>query len=139
MSIDYNEDRIKDILLHIQHNLTIPQGEALPSPIGWSLIYNDPNLTALYSPEEIKYTLVFLKDNNFISTSLYRVNTQNHHILNFHINGITLTGFKLIEAMSDPTTWEKTKEKAKSLGKTTIELLIGAGITLGTGYVQSKF
>jgi len=133
-----NEEKIKDIMLCIDKNLCIPDREALPRPLSWRIIYSDESLLEKYSQEEIKYTLIQLKEAGYIVTHRYQYNKNTNHVLCFIIGQITQNGYVFIDSAKNQKLWNKIKTKCNNIETKSCESILKIAIAVATTYITKQ-
>lgn len=119
-----NNECIRDLLLYLEENLDNE---------------NDIDLVNFtfkkYTNEDIIYTAQKLIEAHYINArSAYGSNT----IYYFPVSSITYNGHQFLDTIRPQTVWEKTIEKSKVLGDTSISILSQIAVQVATAMITNQ-
>ncbi len=122
--MNLNIDCIRDVLIYCADNINVEK-----TTVGkWNLKYvslhslYQSDLKDNYSEKEIMYSVSKLYECGFIEIR-NRVPKQSIYMESCHIVDVTFRGHQFLESIKEPSSWEKTKSIAKSVGNYTLNFI----------------
>ena len=117
--MELKADCIRDVLLHLEENLTLNISKGKFSIINLEQLYN--GLSDKYSEEDIWYSVYNLHQIRFIEG---RINdAAGQKMFYCEIQNITWNGHQFLNNIRPLSIWEATKNKAKQIGGMSIGAL----------------
>lgn len=119
-----NHDCVRDLLLYLENTLD-----------------NRNHIDVLkinlegYTKEDVEYSAMKLIEAQFITG---KANYASNAIYYFPISSITYSGHNFIDTIRPLSVWEETKNKVKSLGSTSLDVIKQVAIGVAVGYIQTK-
>lgn len=122
-----NADCIRDILIAVEEK---PYGEAFS---GSNLCEKFP----CYTRDEIEYACLKLDEAGLLNVVAINAIGQKAPSI-ARVNELTFVGHEFLEDIRSDTTWNKTKEVAKSVGSESLHALKDIAVGVVTAAIQGK-
>lgn len=124
-----NHDCVRDVLLYLRDNTAIEQDSAIINkfkyiPITQSQVLMDAQLSKEYSQDEIKYSMLILRNELLITTKETVSVNLNIELPMFCVNDVTVAGHEFVEAIENNTIWKVTKNRAIKIGGSSLKAII---------------
>lgn len=124
-----NQDCIRQVLLDIEQNVEL-------ETVGYEQAISQKTFET-FSREEIIYSIMKLKEANYINASIRNISGSGFPLILF--GSITWEGHKFLDNVRDSQVWSKTKAVAKHLESVSITLISNIASQVITNLIEKEF
>lgn len=127
--MELNHDCVRQVLLDLENNLGLPN-----NPHDFKDVIF-PKTFDTYGKDNVEYTLLKLRDANYIDAKPHYANDL---LLSFYISSITWEGHQFLDTIRDSKIWKKTKNILSHLESASITFASNVASSVLSDFISGK-